>query len=60
MLQSFEIEIATLSSNLRSGAEYNTLPDSDLINNQRMGRCIIAIMNIVEMMHYPFEWFIVR
>jgi hypothetical protein len=26
-----------LSSNLGSGAEYNTLPDADLLNNQRTG-----------------------
>ena len=37
VLQPLEIEIATLSSNLESGAEYNTLPDADLLNNQLTG-----------------------
>jgi hypothetical protein len=37
-----EIEIATLSSNLELGAEYNTLPDADLLNNQRNGLSMIG------------------
>jgi len=31
-----------LSSNLELGTEYNTLPDADLLNNQRKGLSMIG------------------